>query len=190
MQTGAKVQTIVPVNPAVRTRSHPAAEDEPCHAYGRQPVSSMRRGGGSTPATTILYRQSGLQGRDRSRGCWDTVRKISDFPVHRTFARVKVEIGRCEVCGEKKAVYQSREAQAGVWEERLARAPRAAGVRAPPGAVNVYHWEDTNVNVTTEERIARNSLILLSGCERSVPAYPEIKRVVRSGRMTLKRDIK
>ena len=33
------------------------------------------------------------------------------------FARVKVEeIGRCDVCGEKRAVYRSREAQAGVWE--------------------------------------------------------------------------
>jgi len=47
------------------------------------------------------------------------VRKISDFPVHRTFARVKVEISRCEVCGERMAVYRSREAQMGVWEERL-----------------------------------------------------------------------
>jgi hypothetical protein len=57
------------------------------------------------------------------------------------------------------------------------------------GAVNVYHWEDTNVNVTTEERIARNNLILLSGCERSVVSYPEMKRVVRSRGMTLKRGI-
>lgn len=49
------------------------------------------------------------------------MRKISDFPVHRTFARVKVEIGRCEICGERRAVYRSREAQAGVWEERRSR---------------------------------------------------------------------
>lgn len=28
------------------------------------------------------------------------------------FARVKVEIGRCDVCGGKRAVYWSREAQA------------------------------------------------------------------------------
>jgi len=46
------------------------------------------------------------------------VRKISDFPVHRTFARVRVEIGWCDVCGEKRAVYRSREAQAKVCEVR------------------------------------------------------------------------
>ncbi len=60
------------------------------------------------------------------------MRKISDFPVHRTFARVKVEIGRCDVCGKKRAVYQSREAQAGVWEERLpwrGRSSSAEGAR-------------------------------------------------------------
>jgi len=46
------------------------------------------------------------------------VRKISDLPVHRTFARVKVEIGRRDVCGEKRAVYRSREAQTGGCEVR------------------------------------------------------------------------
>ena len=52
------------------------------------------------------------------RGCWNAVRKISDFPVYRAFARVKVEIGRCDVCGEERAVYRSREAQAKVCEVR------------------------------------------------------------------------
>ncbi|WP_280636178.1 hypothetical protein [Methanoculleus chikugoensis] len=42
------------------------------------------------------------------------MRKISDFPVHRAFARVEVGIGRCDVCREKKAVYRSPEAQARV----------------------------------------------------------------------------
>lgn len=74
----------------------------------RRAVAHTKRGGS---ADTLLA-ESG------SRGCWNAVRKISDFSVHRTVARVKVEIGRCEVCGEKRAVYRSREARAGVWEER------------------------------------------------------------------------
>ena len=55
------------------------------------------------------------------RECWNAVRKISDFPVHRTFARTKVELGRCDICGEKKAVYRSREAQAKICEGCYAR---------------------------------------------------------------------
>jgi len=43
---------------------------------------------------------------------------------HRTFERVKVEIGRCEVCGGKRAVYRSREAQAKVCEGCYARLVR------------------------------------------------------------------
>ena len=57
------------------------------------------------------------------RGCWNAVRKISDFPVHRAFARVEVEIGRCEVCRAGKAVYRSREAQAKVCEVRRFAGP-------------------------------------------------------------------
>jgi len=37
---------------------------------------------------------------------------------------VKVEIGRCDVCGEKKAVYRSREAQAKVCDACYARLVR------------------------------------------------------------------
>ena len=40
---------------------------------------------------------------------------------HRTFKRTKVDLGRCDVCGEKTAVYRSREVQAKVCEERLPR---------------------------------------------------------------------
>ena len=43
---------------------------------------------------------------------------------HRTFERVKVEIGRCDVCGTGKAVYRSREAQAKVCEGCYARLVR------------------------------------------------------------------
>jgi len=35
---------------------------------------------------------------------------------HRAFGRTKVELGRCTVCGEKKAVYRSREAQTNICE--------------------------------------------------------------------------
>ncbi len=52
---------------------------------------------------------------------------------HRTFARTKVELSRCDVCGEKKAVYRSREARARVCEGCYARMVRElngwAGVR-------------------------------------------------------------
>nr|WP_303714210.1 hypothetical protein [Methanoculleus marisnigri] len=52
---------------------------------------------------------------------------------HRTFSRTKVEIGRCDVYGEKKAIYRSREARAKVCEGCYARIVREwngrAGVR-------------------------------------------------------------
>ncbi|MFA6672233.1 MAG: hypothetical protein WCS24_06215, partial [Methanoculleus sp.] len=40
---------------------------------------------------------------------------------------MKVEIGRCDVCGEKKAVYRSREAQVKVCEVRRFEARLAEG---------------------------------------------------------------
>jgi len=43
---------------------------------------------------------------------------LPDTLDHRTFEWLKVELGRCDVCGTGKAVYRSREAQAGVWEKR------------------------------------------------------------------------
>ena len=49
---------------------------------------------------------------------------------HRTFERTKVELGRCDVCGEKKAVYRSREAQAKVCEGCYARLVREWNGRA------------------------------------------------------------
>jgi hypothetical protein len=42
----------------------------------------------------------------------------------RTFERVKVELGRCDVCGKGKAVYRSREGQANVCEACYARLVR------------------------------------------------------------------
>jgi formylmethanofuran dehydrogenase subunit E len=43
---------------------------------------------------------------------------------HRLFERTTVELGRCDVCGEKKAVYRSREAQANICESCYARLVR------------------------------------------------------------------
>ncbi len=52
---------------------------------------------------------------------------------HRTFERVRVDLGRCEICGKGKAVYRSKEVQAGICEGcyvRLVREWNAkAGVR-------------------------------------------------------------
>ena len=46
----------------------PAAKNEPCHVCGRQPTSSVNRGGGSTSATTASRRQSGRRRYSRSPG--------------------------------------------------------------------------------------------------------------------------
>ena len=52
---------------------------------------------------------------------------------HRTFSRVRVDLGRCDICGEGKTVYRSQEAQAGICEGCYARLVREwnakAGVR-------------------------------------------------------------
>jgi len=88
----------------------PVTKDEPCHICGRRPTSSVRRGGGG------LYL------------CYDCLKKarrpaeaqpLPGVLDHRTFERVKVELGRCDICDTAKAVYRSREAQAKGWEERL-----------------------------------------------------------------------
>jgi ribosomal protein S14 len=92
----------------------PVAKDEPCHICGRRPTSSMKRGGG-------LYL------------CYDCLKKakrpakaqpLPGVLDHRTFARTKVELGRCDVCGEKRAVYRSREERAKVCEGCYARLVR------------------------------------------------------------------
>ena len=41
---------------------------------------------------------------------------------HWLFERVKVDLGRCDICGEKKAANRSREAQAKVCEGERERA--------------------------------------------------------------------
>jgi hypothetical protein len=61
------------------------------------------------------------------------VRPLSGVLDPGTFARVRVDLGRCDVCGTGKAVYRSREAQAKVCEGCYARLVRewnaGAGVR-------------------------------------------------------------
>ena len=52
---------------------------------------------------------------------------------HRTFTRTKVELGRCDICGEKRAVYRSREGRTSICDQCYARLVREwngrAGVR-------------------------------------------------------------
>ncbi len=57
------------------------------------------------------------------------VRPLSGVLDPRSFARVKVEIGRCDVCGAAKAVYRSREAQAKVCEGCYARLVREGNAK-------------------------------------------------------------
>ena len=57
------------------------------------------------------------------------VRPLSGVLDPRTFARVKVELGRCDVCGVAKAVYRSREAQAKICEGCYSRLVREGNAR-------------------------------------------------------------
>jgi len=43
---------------------------------------------------------------------------LSGVLDHREFLRVKVELGRCDLCDTGKAVYRSREAQTSLCEVR------------------------------------------------------------------------
>jgi hypothetical protein len=57
------------------------------------------------------------------------VRPLSGVLDARTFGRVRVELGRCDVCGTGKAVYRSREAQAKICEGCYARLVREGNAR-------------------------------------------------------------
>ncbi|MFA5612993.1 MAG: hypothetical protein WC993_00810 [Methanoculleus sp.] len=63
----------------------------------------------------------------------NAIRSLQGVLDHRTFSRVQVDLGRCEICGEGKTVYRSQEAQAGICEGCYARLVREwnakAGVR-------------------------------------------------------------
>jgi len=57
------------------------------------------------------------------------VRPLSGVLDPRSFARVRVEIGRCDICGATKAVYRSQEAQTNVCEGCYARLIREGNAR-------------------------------------------------------------
>jgi hypothetical protein len=120
--TGAKVQTTPPVNPSDYIPL-PVEKDEPCHACGRRPTSSMKRGG---EKKYLCY--DCLKAAKRSR-----VQPLPGVLDHRTFTRTKVELGRCDICGEKRAVYRSRETRTSICDQCYARLVREwngqAGVR-------------------------------------------------------------
>ena len=119
---GAKVQTTAPVNPADYI-ALPVEKDEPCHACGRRPTSSIKRGG---EKKYLCY--DCLKAAKRSR-----VQPLPGVLDHRTFTRTKVELGRCDICGEKRAVYRSREGRTSICDQCYARLVREwngrAGVR-------------------------------------------------------------
>ena len=123
VQTSVKVQTTPRVNPRDYI-ALPVAKDEPCHICGRRPTSSVLRGGG---------------GKYLCYDCLSKAKrpaKVQPLPGvldHRTFSRVRADLGRCDICGKGKTVYRSREAQAGICEGCYARLVREwnakAGVR-------------------------------------------------------------
>jgi len=57
------------------------------------------------------------------------VRPLSGVLDPRTFARVRVDLGRCEICDTGKAVYRSREAQTHICEGCYARLVREGNAR-------------------------------------------------------------
>jgi hypothetical protein len=118
----AKVQTTAPVNPSDYIPL-PVEKDEPCHACGRRPTSSIKRGG---EKKYLCY--DCLKAAKRSR-----VQPLPGVLDHRTFSRAKVELGRCDICGEKRAVYRSREGRTSICDQCYARLVREwngrAGVR-------------------------------------------------------------
>jgi len=57
------------------------------------------------------------------------VRPLSGVLDPRSFARVRVEIGRCDICGAAKVAYRSSEAQTNVCQECYARLVREGNAR-------------------------------------------------------------
>ena len=93
----------------------PVAKDEPCHVCGRRPTLSVKRGGGGEYLCYDCLRKAKRPGK---------VQPLPGVLDHREFERVKVELGRCDVCGAGKAVYRSREAQANICDQCYARLVR------------------------------------------------------------------
>lgn len=102
-----------PINPGDYI-ALPVAKDEPCHICGRRPTSSVERGGGKYLCYDCLKKA-------KRPGRMQPLPGILDF---REFSRVKVDLGRCDLCGTGKAVYRSREAQANICEGCYARLVR------------------------------------------------------------------
>ena len=63
----------------------------------------------------------------------NAIRPLPGVLDHRTFSRVRADLGRCDICGKARTVYRSRETQAGICEGCYARLVREwnakAGVR-------------------------------------------------------------
>ena len=114
VQTGVNVQTSAPVNPRDYI-ALPVAKDEPCHVCGQRPTSSVKRGGGGEYLCYDCLKAAKRPAK---------VQPLLGVLDHREFERVKVDLGRCDVCGEKKAVYRSREAQANICDQCYARLVR------------------------------------------------------------------
>jgi len=82
-------------------------------------------GGGKTDQTSFNRHLSGIAcynmlktGAKREPVLQEPLPAVLD---HRTFSRMKVELGRCDVCGTGKTVYRSREARANLCEKRCSR---------------------------------------------------------------------
>ena len=79
-----------------------------------RPTSSGKRGGGAYLCYDCLKRAKRPAKVQPLPGVLDL----------RTFERTKIELGRCDVCAEKKAIYHSWEAHANICEGCYARLVR------------------------------------------------------------------
>ncbi|MDD2255366.1 MAG: hypothetical protein PHZ18_12110, partial [Methanoculleus sp.] len=116
-----EVQQNIPTVPGTGSVVSASAGACETHNAGTGPGIPVSRGG-SLNQTPFSRPPAGIAGcttlkRDARRGPMPQ-EPLSGVLDHREFLRVKVELGRCDLCDTGKAVYRSREAQTSLCEVR------------------------------------------------------------------------
>jgi hypothetical protein len=148
----AKIDAGGPGSFAAKSGSHSSPDPVPLEGY-LDPVQKQEVPCGSRPAANKKIERADLTTNCKNYGiskiphtksvcapicaplcstgatAANSVRPLSGVLDPRSFARVRVELGRCDVCGAAKAVYRSREAQAKICEGCYARLVREGNAR-------------------------------------------------------------
>jgi len=129
---GTEVQQNVPTVPGTGSGVSASAGACETHNAGTGPGTPASRGG-SLNQTPFSRPPAGIAGcttlkRDARRGPMPQ-EPLSGVLDHREFLRVKVELGRCDLCRTGKAVYRSREARTSLCEGCYARLVREGNAR-------------------------------------------------------------